>query len=160
MTQDTSVTTWFCLPHLRVLEPLPPRPFAVMCGYRVSARDRLVNISGHLMVGLSGRVDTRNSYLSSGRELAPHAPEFTILQQRRSRTAPEKRERDPTPARSVSNTYPVPGLRPPLWPGGQNIVHEIRGVFELLNSHEFKIQLFCHFLSPRSATVGPGVRQG
>ena len=66
----------------------------------------------------------------------------------------------PTPARSVSNTYPVPGLEPPLWPGGQNIVHEIRGVFELLNSHEFKIQLFCHFLSPRSATVGPGVRQG
>ena len=55
----------------------------------------------------------------------------------------------PTPARSVSNTYPVPGLEPPLWPGGQNIVHEIRGVFELLNSHEFKIQLFC----PRGAQL-------
>ena len=60
----------------------------------------------------------------------------------------------PTPARSVSNTYPVPGLKPPLWPGGQNIVHEIRGVFELLNSHEFKIQLFCHFFVPAERNCG------
>ena len=62
----------------------------------------------------------------------------------------------PTPPRSVSNTYPVPGLGPPIWPGGQNIVHEIRGVFELLNSHEFKIQLFC----PRGAQLWDPVRQG
>ena len=45
-------------------------------------------------------------------------------------------------------------VKPPLWPGGQNIVHEIRGVFELLNSNELRIRLFVIFFVPAERNCG------